>query len=162
MPVVPMVDQNVQQQAYDVPTPRFAQPVEKAYTGMADANVEAAGKVNQIVQGAADKELQLNLWNEQAKVYDAREKLSNDVTDLMTNSEMQTITDADGKQHEIPIGISSRIGYAAQGSGAEFKAKFEAKRNEYLDQFKIPQVRKQAERMFDSLGASGYRMAANH
>lgn len=162
MPSVPLVDQNVEQQGFLVPTPKFATPVKEAYTGIADANAEGSAKLSAMAQGVADKVVQNNLWQEQAKIYDSREKLATDITGIMSSSEMQTIKDADGKEYQVPSGILNRMGTNAKGSADDYMARVAPLKEQYVSQFKMPQLRAQASRQFDSLVASGYRQAAQH
>ena len=108
--------------------------------------------------------MQNNLWQEQARVYDSRERLANDVTDLLTNSNTQKITDANGQEHEISTGYLNRNGYATQldGGSKAVQAKMLAMRDSYLEQFKMPQMRAQAARLFDGVVKTGYQQAAAH
>lgn len=162
MPTVPKYNQEVSQDRFDVPVPHFATPVKEAYTGVADANVEATAKLSQVAIGIADKIEQENIWKEQAQMYDDREKLANHATDLMTSSEMKKITDDDGNEYEVQSGILNRQGKAAQGSGAEFQQNISPMRDEMLAKYKHPKVQREAARMFDSIVSQGYRQASMH
>ena len=162
MPYVPLADQNVQRQAYDVPVPKYATPIKEAYTGVADANVQAASDINKIATGFAEKQHQDKLWQEQADVYNSRESLSNDITDILTNSEVRKEVDAYGKEHLISEGLLNRSGDKAAGSTAEYERMASEKRNAYLDKYKNPQMKAQAARLFDSVVSSGYKQVASH
>ena len=164
MPVVPITHQEVQQQSFDVPVPHFAMPVKEAYTGVADANVEGAAKINQLVQGLGDKVVQNNMWQEQARMYDDREKLANNITDLMTNSGAQDITDANGVTRKVPIGYLNQSGFDTQENGGSkgMQEKMMQMRDELVDKYQMPQLKRQAARMFDNIVATGYRQAAMH
>ena len=162
MPMVPVTNRQVLPEAFDVPSPRMPTPVKEAYTGVADANVENAAKLNQMAGNIADKVVQNNLWQEQARIYDSREKLANDITGIMSSSELQTIKDKEGKEYQVPSGILNRQGFAAQGSASEYMSKVAPLREQYLSQFKMPQLKAQAARQFDSLVSQGYRQVQQH
>ena len=80
----------------------------------------------------------------------------------MTNTGTQKITDANGQDHDIPVGLLNRQGFAAQGSAEEYKSKAMEMRDGYLSQFKMPQMRAQAARLFDGVVKTGYTQAATH
>ena len=162
MPVVPRANYDVGQDRFDVPVPKFATPVKAAYTGVADANVEAAAGLSKVVTNLADKIEQENIWREQAQIYDDREKLANHATDLMTSSETKKITDSEGNEFEVQAGILNRQGKLAQGSSDEFQQNISPMRDEMLAKYRHPKVQREAARMFDSIVSQGYRQASMH
>jgi len=157
-----MKQRGVEQEAYEVPVPHFSTPVKEAYTGVADANVEAATQLNKLVGNVSEKVQQNYIWQEQARMYDARERLANNVADLLTNSNTEKITDTQGNSYEVPSGYLNKSEFSAQGISKDYMTKASALRDEYVDSFKNPQLKAQAARLMDTVVDAGYRQVSAH
>ena len=154
---VPEAQQQVGYDTPQVPTPQFARPTPDTFgANVAEATARGGQQIQQIGEGLQNHIIQMNLWREQSDLYNAREDFRNKLEDSLYNTGTQTVKDAQGNEHQVPVGIANRTGFTAQGATAEFTKSAEGMKADYLKQFNNPRVQRQAARMFDGM-VSGYR-----
>lgn len=139
---VPSYSEQVDTRQPDVPQPQFTKPPVDAFgvnvaeanqkVGQALSNVgESLGKMSTVL--AKHMQERAKAKNDQI-AYDAAERYTSDIQNLLYDDSTTSIKASDGKDYEIPKGLLARTGTSAEKITDEYDDKEKAIFNKYLNQ----------------------------